>query len=68
MVNLGDAIPLVPLNSIQELVYVHLGQEWAFLTQKQDFGTNHLVSNYQQAVEGEFEMNSDRPYPISATQ
>ncbi|NJK38377.1 MAG: hypothetical protein HC825_01470 [Oscillatoriales cyanobacterium RM1_1_9] len=68
VVNLGDAIPLVPLNSIQELVYVHLGQEWAFLTQKQDFGTNHLVSNYQQAVEGEFEMNSDRPYPISATQ
>ncbi|MGL5080308.1 MAG: lipase family protein [Microcoleaceae cyanobacterium] len=64
--NLGDAFPLLPLPTIRQLAYTHLGQEWAFLTQTQDFGPNHFVSTYQKAIEQELETNRTRKYPISA--
>jgi predicted lipase len=66
IVNLGDSFTLLPLTNTKKLVYVHLGQQWSFLTQNEDFGLNHFVSTYQQAIEREIEINQDRRYPISA--
>ncbi|MEA5500909.1 lipase family protein [Limnoraphis robusta] len=66
IVNLGDSFTLLPLTNTKKLVYVHVGQKWSFLTQNEDFGLNHFVSTYQQAIEREIERNQDRRYPISA--
>lgn len=63
IINLADAFTLVPPINIGE--YVHTGQEWSFLFQRNDISGNHFVSTYRQAIEQELEMNQPRTSPSS---
>ena len=64
IVNLADVINLLPPTKAVG-TYVHVGQEWSFLSQKGDFMPNHVVDTYTAAVEREVETDRDRNYPIS---
>ena len=64
VVNLADGIPLMPPTQAGG-TYVHLGQEWSFLSQKGDFMPNHVVDTYQTAIDRKVETHSDRIYPVS---
>lgn len=64
VVNLGDVFTLVPPTQAVG-TYVHVGQEWSFLSQNGDFMPNHVVDTYRVAVEREVETNNSRNYPIS---
>ncbi|MUG91358.1 DUF2974 domain-containing protein [Scytonema sp. UIC 10036] len=61
IVNLADTIPLVPPTKIGG-VYVHVGQEWSFLSQNGDLLPNHIVETYRVAVDGEAENQSSNNY------
>jgi predicted lipase len=64
VVNLADVIPFMPPTQSVG-TYVHLGQEWSFLSHQGDFMPNHVVDTYQAAIEREVETDSSRNYPIS---
>ncbi|MGF1497850.1 MAG: hypothetical protein ACFB8W_13655 [Elainellaceae cyanobacterium] len=49
--NLSDAFTLLPPTSLNQTVYVHMGQPWVFSSQQGDIGTNHFVSTYRRAIE-----------------
>jgi triacylglycerol lipase len=51
VVNLADAFPLMPPTAGKIGNYVHVGQEWSFLVQNNDFMPNHVVDTYRQAIE-----------------
>jgi predicted lipase len=53
--NVADAFPLVPMTTLREFVFVHLGEDWSFINEKGDIGPNHLVSTYRDAIEQEQE-------------
>jgi predicted lipase len=55
IVNLADVFPLMPPTQSQVGTYVHVGQEWSFLSQNNDFMPNHVVDTYRQAIDGERE-------------
>lgn len=61
VVNLADMIPLVPPTQLSGN-FVHLGQEWAFLSQNGDVLPNHVVDTYRLAIDRELESNSNNPY------
>ena len=62
--NLADAIPLMPPTQAVG-TYLHVGQEWSFLSQKGDFMPNHVVDTYQAAIAREVETDRSRIYPVS---
>jgi predicted lipase len=64
VVNLADSIPLMPPTQAIG-TYLHVGQEWSFLSQKGDFMPNHVVDTYQTAIDREVETDSSRVYPLS---
>ncbi len=66
VVNLADVINLMPPTKAVG-TYVHVGQEWSFLTQNGDVMPNHVVDTYRAAVEGEVETDRPRNYPISGS-
>lgn len=51
VVNLADVFPLMPPTRGKMGTYVHVGQEWSFLSQNNDFMPNHVVDTYRQAIE-----------------
>jgi predicted lipase len=51
VVNLADAVPLMPPTIGKMGTYIHVGQEWSFLTQNNDFMPNHVVDTYRHAIE-----------------
>jgi predicted lipase len=53
--NFADPTPLLPPIVVGDLVYVHLGEDWAFTTSNGDIGTHHYVSTYRQAIDQELE-------------
>jgi predicted lipase len=55
VVNLADPVTLLPPTKTEDLVYVHLGEEWAFTTYTGDFGPSHFISAYRAAVDAEME-------------
>jgi predicted lipase len=55
--NLADMIPMFPPLKLNT-PYVHVGQEWAFLSQQGDPRLNHRVDTYQYAVGSEHEAES----------
>lgn len=61
IVNLADLVPQLPPTRTNQIVYVHLGQPWAFTTSLGDIGPNHFISAYRQAVDAERE----QPLPES---
>lgn len=54
--NLTDAFPLLPPTSLNQSVYVHMGQRWSFAIQRGDLVTNHFISTYRKAIDQEEEM------------
>ena len=64
VVNLADIFTLVPPTKTVG-TYVHVGQEWSFLSQNGDFMPNHVVDTYRAAVDREVETDRDRDFPLS---
>jgi triacylglycerol lipase len=65
VVNLADAITLVPFTVFFKTEYVHVGEEWAFLAQNGDMMPNHVVDTYKSAIDKQAETNKPRNYPNS---
>ncbi len=65
IVNLADTVPLVPPTKLHRDAYLHVGQEWSFLSQHGDAMPNHIIRTYRAAIEREAETNQPRHYPIS---
>ena len=65
VVNLADAITLVPFTVFFKTEYVHVGEEWSFLAQNHDVMPNHVVDTYRNAIDKEAETNKPRNYPNS---
>lgn len=66
VVNLADAITLVPFTVFFKTEYVHVGEEWSFLAQNGDVMPNHVVDTYRSAIEKKVETNKPRNSPNSA--
>lgn len=62
--NLADPIPTMPPTKLRA-EFVHVGQDWSFVSQGGDILPNHIVDTYRRAVNAEVETNQDRDYPIS---
>ncbi len=62
--NLADIITLMPPTQSVG-TYVHVGQEWSFLSHQKDFMPNHVVDTYNAAIHQEVETNHSRNYPMS---
>lgn len=65
VVNLADAIPLLPPTKLGKSVYVHVGEAWSFLSQEGDFMPNHVVDTYAAAMTAEVATNQPRQFPVS---
>ena len=65
VVNLADAITLVPFTVFFKTEYVHVGEEWAFLAQNGDVMPNHVVDSYRSAIDKQVETNKPRTSPNS---
>jgi triacylglycerol lipase len=65
VVNLADAITLVPFTLLFKTEYVHVGEQWAFLAQNGDVMPNHVVDTYKGAIDKQVETNKPRNYPNS---
>lgn len=63
--NLADPIPTMPPTKLRA-EFVHVGEDWSFLTQAGDVLPNHIVDTYRRAVNAEVETNQNRDFPISA--
>lgn len=61
VVNLGDMIPLVPPTQLNG-VYVHIGQEWSFLSQNGDVLPNHVIDTYASAINRKLENHQSETY------
>jgi predicted lipase len=62
--NLADPIPTMPPTRMQA-EFVHIGEEWAFLSQGGDVLPNHIVDTYRRAINAEVESNQARNFPLS---
>lgn len=65
VLNLADAIPLLPPTKLGKSVYVHVGEAWSFLSQEGDFMPNHVVDTYSAAVNAGVATNQSRQFPVS---
>lgn len=74
IVNLPDWVPVVPPTAATIVVrgvtvtvqYTHVGQEWSYLWQTGDLGTNHsLKTNYNPAIIANVPTDAARTYPNS---
>ncbi len=61
VVNLADVITLMPPTKLNG-TYVHIGQEWAFLSQNGDVLPNHVVDTYRNAINRELESHTANTY------
>jgi len=61
VVNLADIIPLVPPTKLSG-TYVHVGQEWAFLSQNGDALPNHVIDTYLKAIDRGLESHMAKTY------
>lgn len=64
--NLADPIPTMPPTRLRD-EFVHVGEDWSFLTQGGDILPNHIVDTYRRAVNAEVESNQTRAFPLSGT-
>ncbi len=55
IVNLADLVPTLPPTKTGEVIYVHVGEPWAFTSAYGDIGPNHFISAYRSAVDQERE-------------
>jgi triacylglycerol lipase len=62
--NLADPIPTMPPTRLRA-EFVHVGEDWSFLSQAGDILPNHIVDTYRRAVNAEAESNQRREFPLS---
>jgi predicted lipase len=62
--NLADPFPTMPPTKLRA-EFVHVGEEWAFVSQGGDVLPNHIVDTYRRAVNAEAETNQARNFPLS---
>jgi triacylglycerol lipase len=62
--NLADPIPTMPPTKLRA-EFVHVGEEWAFLSQGGDILPNHIVDTYRRAINAEAESNQSRTFPVT---
>ena len=62
--NLADAIPTLPPTKLKA-EFVHVGEDWSFVSQGGDILPNHIVDTYRRAVNAEAESNQSRSFPIT---
>lgn len=62
--NLADPIPTMPPTKLRA-EFVHIGEEWAFLSQGGDILPNHIVDTYRRAINAEVESSQDRNFPLA---
>lgn len=62
--NLADPIPTMPPTKLRA-EFVHVGEEWSFISQGGDILPNHIVDTYRRAVNAEVETNQTRNFPSS---
>ncbi len=62
--NLADSFPMMPPTKLRA-EFVHVGEEWSFITQAGDVLPNHIVDTYRRAVNAEAETNQSRAFPLS---
>jgi predicted lipase len=60
--NLADMIPLLPLSKLLTDDFVHVGEQWSFLSQQGDIMPNHFVETYRQAIEQGAETRSNKGF------
>jgi triacylglycerol lipase len=68
VVNLADAIPMLPPSRIFHWQYGDVGQEWSFLNQSGNIAGNHALigpDNYTDAVNLGIPTNAPRVYPVT---
>jgi predicted lipase len=65
VVNLADAIPLLPPTKLGKSIYVHVGEAWSFLSQEGDFMPNHVVDTYEAAINAGVVTDKPRQFPVS---
>ncbi len=75
VVNLADLFNMVPpietpaqqlsLLKLEAQKFSHVGQEWAFLANRNDMDLNHRIDTYRSAILRELETNKPRRFPIS---
>lgn len=56
VVNLADSIPLVP-PAMMGKNFIHIAEQWSFLTQLGEVLLDHVVDTYREAIEREVETN-----------
>ena len=64
IINQADLVPRLPPTKTKQIVYVHLGEPWAFSSDAGDIGPNHFISAYRKAIEAEREER--RPFSPEA--
>ncbi|MGF1567059.1 MAG: lipase family protein [Nodosilinea sp.] len=62
--NLADTIPTLPPTKLRA-EFVHVGEEWSFISQGGDILPNHIVDTYRRAINAGAESNQSRDFPIS---
>ena len=62
--NLADPIPTMPPTKLRA-EFVHVGEEWSFISQGGDILPNHIVDTYRRAVNAQVETNQSRNFPSS---
>ncbi|PSR16519.1 lipase [filamentous cyanobacterium CCP3] len=62
--NLADPIPTMPPTQLRAQ-FVHIGEEWSFLSQGGDILPNHIVDTYRRAINAEAESNQTRNFPVT---
>ncbi|MGA9379245.1 MAG: lipase family protein, partial [Phormidium sp.] len=60
--NLADMIPMLPLSKLLSDDFVHVGEQWSFLSQQGDIMPNHIVETYRNAIEKEAETRADKGF------
>lgn len=55
ILNLADAVPMVPPSNTQKQRYVHVGQPWSFVTYRGDVAPNHAADLYRAAIDKDLE-------------
>jgi predicted lipase len=55
ILNVADLVPTLPPTSIEDMIYVHVGQPWRFARSSGDIGSNHFISIYRDAISRELE-------------
>ena len=57
VVNQTDSTWLLPPTQIDNLVYIHVGQQWSFINQTEDLNPNHQLAAYQDAIDNNVEIS-----------